>query len=606
MQFDCPETESATDADLLSRFVCHQDDLAFTELVRRHGPMVLGVCTQILRQHQDAQDAFQATFLILAMRAHSIKQENSLGSWLYQVAYRTAMRSAKQRQQSLAQLVVDDTYVSDDPLQTIYEQSLQTALHEELTKLPAAYRAPLVLCYMEGKTRNEAASELECTAASIKARLARAKRMMRVRLSRRGIALSVAMTAACKGIESASADVSCDLAAAAVQNAATTIASGSTDHLTPDIVYLITKGNALMSVSTSAKMVACAAAFGFAVFGWTLLAGDGSNREPARTAQVSEKQFAAAEQIHSGGEAIPVQLVADEAGQDGAYRDAALGGETHVNLDRVLVNTLFGPIDAFAKSQEESERLKSDHEYAKKKAEAYFLLRDAQLEKARVATDQASRMEAKAIAQLHEAEAEKLTRDAERLQQALTSLGPRVTTFSFGEPIPPTPCCRENNLAHGKSVRASSEEEIVNNLAPMAVDGDLSTRWCAEDDQAGQWVEVDLGHVQSIQEIRIHWEMMGTKYSYRVETSVDGKDWAEIVDTSGDPQEGHMPEHSFDAVEARFVRVTFLGSDQEYWASIREIEVAEDKLADPPTEAWEKIEPDAVWFDFPFYLGTQR
>ena len=114
-----------TDADLLSRFCYHHDEDAFAELVHRHGSMVLTICQQTLGHSHDAQDAFQATFLILATKASSIKKEGSLASWLYKVAFRTSMRAAKHRQQNRCDSISDEAATSEDPLQAIHLQSVQ-------------------------------------------------------------------------------------------------------------------------------------------------------------------------------------------------------------------------------------------------------------------------------------------------------------------------------------------------------------------------------------------------------------------------------------------------------------------------------------------------
>ena len=137
----------------------------------------------------------------------------------------------------------------------------------------------------------------------------------------------------------------------------------------------------------------------------------------------------------------------------------------------------------------------------------------------------------------------------------------------------------------------------MRNLAQLAVDGDLSTRWCADDDLAGEWIQVDLGDSKDVSKIRIHWEMMETKYSYKIETSRDGKTWAESINTSNNPQTEHMSEHDLNAKDTRFIRITFLGNSDGFWGSIREIEVTDGELSDRPTDAWEKVRDDASGFE---------
>ncbi|MCG8649943.1 MAG: sigma-70 family RNA polymerase sigma factor, partial [Pirellulales bacterium] len=272
--------DPTSDADLLARFCCHRDEQAFSDLVHRHGPMVLGVCLQILRRHHDAQDAFQATFLILAMRPRAIHRESSLASWLYKVAFRTAMRSAKQRQRETTRLIEDDPVSSEDPLQTIYESSLLAALHEEMSKLPASYRAALVLCYLEGKTRREAADELQCTDSSIKAKLARAKQMLRVRLSRRGVLLSAALPLIYQTQAMAHPLLSPALVSWTATNALVSATLGPPHHLPSEVVTLVREGSSYMSLPVTTKMLACAAVFGMAIFGWALFAGQPPQQRP--------------------------------------------------------------------------------------------------------------------------------------------------------------------------------------------------------------------------------------------------------------------------------------------------------------------------------------
>ena len=182
-----------------------------------------------------------------------------------------------------------------------------------------------------------------------------------------------------------------------------------------------------------------------------------------------------------------------------------------------------------------------------------------------------------------------------------------MSTYAFygldAVSIPSAPCCRKNNLAYGRSVTASSQEEIINNFAQLAVDGDLSTRWCATDYNEGEWLQVDLGATRNVRKIRIHWEMMNTKYSYRIETSTDGENWLESVDTSEHPTCDHMPEHDLDVPEARYIRITFLGSDIGFWASIREIEVTDGELSAPPLAAWETIRPHASRMGYSVFWG---
>lgn len=181
------------DRQLLTRFLAENDAESLDCLIRRHGDLVFGVCSRVLRNRHDAEDAFQATFLILVSRPPKLRRRASLGGWLFRVAHRTSMRVARERRRLVE---FDDPLLpAPEPFEDVYKQESVLALDEELSALPERYRAPLVLCSLMGKSRSEAASELGRTEASIKASLTRGKHMLRTRLLRRGILLSVAAAA---------------------------------------------------------------------------------------------------------------------------------------------------------------------------------------------------------------------------------------------------------------------------------------------------------------------------------------------------------------------------------------------------------------------------
>jgi RNA polymerase sigma factor (sigma-70 family) len=187
-----PGGTGVTDGGLLERFASHRDEAAFAELLRRHGAMVLSVCRRLLRQTQDAEDAFQATFLVLVRRAGSLKKSACLGSWLYGVACRTAWsarRSSARRQARERRLAMMLTNESGAAAPTPEPQAV---LCEEVERLPDKYRAPLVLCYFHGKTNEEAARRLGCPKGTVLSRLARARDKLRRRLVKRGVILSAA------------------------------------------------------------------------------------------------------------------------------------------------------------------------------------------------------------------------------------------------------------------------------------------------------------------------------------------------------------------------------------------------------------------------------
>src|SRR4051812_5492279 len=182
-----------SDEQLLERFLAHRDETAFAALMQRHGPMVLGVCRAVLRHPQDAEDAAQSTFLVLAKKAAAIRQHSSLASWLHGVAYRLAMKArAAQVRASQEQR---PGRPSPSPMDDLTWRGLRQGLHEDLRRLPESYRLPLVLCSLEGQTQDEAARRLGWTTGMVKGRLDRGRALLRRRLTRRGLTLAVPLLA---------------------------------------------------------------------------------------------------------------------------------------------------------------------------------------------------------------------------------------------------------------------------------------------------------------------------------------------------------------------------------------------------------------------------
>ncbi|HYT88133.1 MAG TPA: sigma-70 family RNA polymerase sigma factor [Gemmataceae bacterium] len=224
-----------SDQELLGRFVAQRDEAAFEALVRRHGPMVLGVCRRVLGNAHDADDAFQAVFLVLARKASSVRNQESLGSWLYAIARRVALKAktCAARRRCRESSIPQPPAV--DPLADITLREAQTALDEELARLPEKYRAPLVLCCLEGLARDEAAGRLGWSASILKSRLEEARNLLRARLGRRGLTLPAALTAALF-VPAASA-IGAPLIAATVQ-AATGLAAGHAVTTAPQALAL--------------------------------------------------------------------------------------------------------------------------------------------------------------------------------------------------------------------------------------------------------------------------------------------------------------------------------------------------------------------------------
>ena len=183
-----------TDVQLLELFLSRSGDDAedaFAALVHRHGPMVLGVCRRMLGNSHDAEDAFQATFLILARRAGAIGRRDRLANWLYGVAVRTAKEARRRaaRRQARERRAMDNVKAESEP--TGDWDDLIPILDEELSRLPDRYRAALVACELEGQSRHEAAQRLGVPEGTLSTHLARGRKLLRDRLVRRGVSLGV-------------------------------------------------------------------------------------------------------------------------------------------------------------------------------------------------------------------------------------------------------------------------------------------------------------------------------------------------------------------------------------------------------------------------------
>jgi RNA polymerase sigma factor (sigma-70 family) len=209
----------APDAELLQRFVTIHEEEPFAALVRRHGPMVWSVSRRVLPCVQDAEDVFQATFLLLARRAGSIRRAESVGSWLHGVAHRLALKLRQQdaRRQSREKRAADMRRTIPEAATSLSD--VQTIIDAALCDLPEKYRSALVLCYLEGNTHEEAARRLGCPLATVRTRVARGRKLLRDRLAKRGLILSSAGLAALLVASAAPAVAPAVLVKAAVQAA---------------------------------------------------------------------------------------------------------------------------------------------------------------------------------------------------------------------------------------------------------------------------------------------------------------------------------------------------------------------------------------------------
>jgi RNA polymerase sigma factor (sigma-70 family) len=177
-----------TERQLLEQFITGNDQDAFRALIDRHGSTVLGICRSVLRESHDVEDAFQMTFLILARDAGTIRERDCIGPWLRKVALRLAR---KERSKAFGRRALErlDARPAWEPASENLNLDLLPVLRAELSRLPERYRLPLVLCYLEGKTTEEAAMQLGCPVGTVKGRLSRARERLRDRFCCRGLTL---------------------------------------------------------------------------------------------------------------------------------------------------------------------------------------------------------------------------------------------------------------------------------------------------------------------------------------------------------------------------------------------------------------------------------
>jgi RNA polymerase sigma factor (sigma-70 family) len=256
-----PAAGELSDGQLLERFLAGREEAAFALLLRRHGPMVLGVCRRVLRQEQDAEDAFQATFLVLARKAASVEPRERVGPWLYGVAYRTALKArslaARRREVERAAARPAGAVSREEP------DDLRALLDRHLSRLPDRFRLPLILCDLQGRPRPEVARQLGLPEGTLSSRLARGRALLGRRLRRHGVALGMGgLAAALTGEASAAPPAAL---AAATAAGALSVAAGQTDGI-PAHVLVLTEG-VLKAMTISKLKVAAAVLLSLAILG---------------------------------------------------------------------------------------------------------------------------------------------------------------------------------------------------------------------------------------------------------------------------------------------------------------------------------------------------
>jgi RNA polymerase sigma factor (sigma-70 family) len=235
------DSDRLSDAELLDCFISHNDESAFEGLLRRHGPMVFGVCRRVLGNTQDAEDAFQAAFLVLARKAASVCPREMIGNWLYGVAYRTALKArsmiARRRAHEKQVLEMPDAAARPEADWS----DLQPRIDQELNRLADKYRVPVVLCDLEGKSQRAAARQLGWPEGTLMTRLSRARLMLAKRLSRQGIALSAAALATLLAQNAAAASLPMTLTSSTIK-AATLVTAGQAATVVSAEVAALTEG----------------------------------------------------------------------------------------------------------------------------------------------------------------------------------------------------------------------------------------------------------------------------------------------------------------------------------------------------------------------------
>jgi len=241
-----------TDRQLLEHFTAQREEAAFATLVRRHGPMVLNVCRGVLHHEQDAEDAFQATFLMLARKADTISQPAAVAGWLYEVAYRVAVKAQADTARRRAQERRVSPMAPVDPTLDMTLRDLRRVLHEELRRLADKYRLPLVLCYLEGRSHEEAAGQLGWTKGTFRGRLDRGREVLRRRLAARGVALSALLGATAVAPRVAAAA----LVASVVRVAALSAVDGAASGLLSAKVCALAEGVSRAMFASKLKVIA--------------------------------------------------------------------------------------------------------------------------------------------------------------------------------------------------------------------------------------------------------------------------------------------------------------------------------------------------------------
>lgn len=288
----------STDYELLQRFTSNKDEAAFSALMERYGPVVMGVARRVLHDAHEAEDVFQATFVILVRKAASLDGRSPLATWLHTVAFNLALK-AKKRSNMRREREKEAASMTEQQSSTAAWNEMRSLLDAELERLPVKYRAPLTLCYLMGKTTDETAQELGCSSDAIRGRLAMAKDLLRTRLAKQGVVVSSALlgTVLAENVAHAAVPVAC---ASSTLHAALAVAGHGTGVLSASVALLVQEGVRQMFVA-KVKMVAVVLVAiivlgaGAGLVAQKVMAGkgqdfaDASDKEPAKKKADREK-----------------------------------------------------------------------------------------------------------------------------------------------------------------------------------------------------------------------------------------------------------------------------------------------------------------------------
>lgn len=304
------QAESLTDGELLQSYCARRDEAAFAALLRRHGPMVLGLCRRILRNEADAEDAFQATFLVLVRKAGAIRRPGMVSNWLYGVAHHTALKAkAMQGKRRAKEMAAGANAAGANAKASAAEEvwrQAQTLVDDALSRLADKYRVPIVLCDLEGKTIKEAARHLGWPQGTVATRLTRGRAELARRLARNGLKLSTGALTALMSQGAMAASVPAALLAATIKAAALFVAGNVTAAgVASATVLALTRGVLNAMLFTKIKLTCCGLMLA-AVLGFGLRAGLGAGPKALDTVETAPAASLPADPLRDAA-------VADEA-----------------------------------------------------------------------------------------------------------------------------------------------------------------------------------------------------------------------------------------------------------------------------------------------------